>query len=81
VAISICDFELWPDAAQEARGLDVVPMLSRWNMTERVSGNSGLFECPLILAPARGPEPPQALARRAKANAKVPATTRCGVGE
>ena len=44
VAISICDFEIWPDAAQKARGLDLVPMLSRWNMTERVSGNHGLLQ-------------------------------------
>ncbi len=44
VAISICDFEIWPDAGQKARGLDVVPMLSRWNMTERASGNHGLLQ-------------------------------------
>ena len=44
VAISICDFEIWPDAAQKSRGLDVVPMLSRWNMVEKVSGNSGLLQ-------------------------------------
>jgi predicted transposase/invertase (TIGR01784 family) len=44
VAISICDFEIWPDSAQTARGLDLVPMLSRWNMTEKVSGNAGLLQ-------------------------------------
>ena len=44
VAISICDFEIWPDAAQKAQGLATVPMLSRWNMTERGSGNSGLLQ-------------------------------------
>jgi len=44
VAISICDFELWPDTTQEARGLPPVPMLSRWNMTERNSGNHGLLQ-------------------------------------
>jgi predicted transposase/invertase (TIGR01784 family) len=27
VAISICDFELWPDAAQDKKGLPRVPML------------------------------------------------------
>src|SRR5207244_3033118 len=37
VAISICDFILWPDAAQDAAGLPRVPMLSRWNMTEQTS--------------------------------------------
>src|SRR5215470_7537840 len=35
IAISICDFELWPDAQQQDQGLPRVPMLSRWNMTER----------------------------------------------
>jgi hypothetical protein len=44
VAISICDFELWPDAKQQAQGLPPVPMLSRWNMTERKSGNDGLLQ-------------------------------------
>lgn len=44
VAISICDFELWPDAAQEKQGLPLVPMLSRWNMTERRSRNHGLLQ-------------------------------------
>src|SRR6185503_9629315 len=44
VAISICDFELWPDSAQRAEGLPAVPMLSRWNMTERASGNHGLLQ-------------------------------------
>jgi predicted transposase/invertase (TIGR01784 family) len=32
VAISICDFELWPDAQQANQKLPLVPMLSRWNM-------------------------------------------------
>src|SRR5215213_8032425 len=31
VAVSICDFVLWPDADQDAKGLPRVPMLSRWN--------------------------------------------------
>jgi PD-(D/E)XK nuclease family transposase len=44
VAISICNFELWPDAQQRAQGLPLVPMLSRWNMTERKSGNHGLLQ-------------------------------------
>ncbi|HSN98774.1 MAG TPA: Rpn family recombination-promoting nuclease/putative transposase [Candidatus Nanopelagicales bacterium] len=44
IAISICDFELWPDAAQDAARLPRVPMLSRWNMTERSSGNHGLLQ-------------------------------------
>jgi len=44
VAISICDFELWPDATQDTKGLPRVPMLSRWNMTERSSKNDGLLQ-------------------------------------
>src|SRR5580693_3041684 len=35
VAISICDFELWPDAEQDAQKRSRVPMLSRWYVTER----------------------------------------------
>ena len=44
VAISICNFELWPDDQQRAQSLPLVPMLSRWNMTERASGNHGLLQ-------------------------------------
>ena len=44
VAISICDFELWPDVTQDAQGLPRVPMLSRWNMTERKSGHQDLLQ-------------------------------------
>lgn len=61
VAISICDFELWPDAQQEALGLPPVPMLSRWNMTERNSGNHGLLQVQYVFLelpklPSRQPE-------------------------
>jgi predicted transposase/invertase (TIGR01784 family) len=44
VAVSICDFMLWPDAKQEKQRLPLVPMLSRWNMTERASGSPGLLQ-------------------------------------
>ena len=44
VAISICDFEVWPDAGQDKQELPRVPMLSRWNMTERGSKNHGLLQ-------------------------------------
>ncbi|HRI72338.1 MAG TPA: Rpn family recombination-promoting nuclease/putative transposase, partial [Polyangium sp.] len=44
VAISICDFALWPDDEQIANGLPLVPMLSRWNMRERTSLNHGLLQ-------------------------------------
>ena len=44
VAISICDFEVWPDAEQDAAKRPRIPMLSRWNMTERASGNHDLLQ-------------------------------------
>lgn len=44
VVISICEFELWPDAKQWAQGLPLVPVLSRWNMTERKSEDDGLLQ-------------------------------------
>jgi len=44
IAISICDFVLWPDAEQDDAKLPRVPMLSRWNMAERGSGNHGLLQ-------------------------------------
>ena len=65
VAISICDFVLWPDAAQDSAKLPRVPMLSRWNMTERASGNHGLLQVQyafleLPKLPALRPETPGA---------------------
>jgi len=65
VAISICDFVLWPDAEQDAAKLSRVPMLSRWNMTERGSGNHGLLQVQyafleLPKLPPRRPETPGA---------------------
>ncbi len=61
VAISICNFELWPDAQQRAQNLPLVPMLSRWNMTERKSGNHGLLQVQYVFLelpklPARRPD-------------------------
>jgi predicted transposase/invertase (TIGR01784 family) len=44
VAISICDFELWPNAEQERRGEPPMPMLSRFAMTERSTGNQALLQ-------------------------------------
>jgi PD-(D/E)XK nuclease family transposase len=65
VAISICDFDLWPDKEQDQKGLPRVPMLSRWNMTERASGNQGLLQVQyafleLPKMPDRRPEVPGA---------------------
>jgi hypothetical protein len=44
VAISICDFNLWPDARQDEQKLPRVPMLSRWRMAEHQSKNDGLLQ-------------------------------------
>jgi predicted transposase/invertase (TIGR01784 family) len=44
VAVSICDFELWPDAQQKERGEPPMPMLSRFAMTEKSSGNRALLQ-------------------------------------
>jgi hypothetical protein len=65
VAISICDFDLWPDKEQDTKGLARVPMLSRWNMTERASANQGLLQIQyafleLPKMPDRRPEGPGA---------------------
>lgn len=61
IAISICDFALWPDAEQDSAGLPRVPMLSRWTTTERSSGNHGLLQVQyafleLPKLPAKKPE-------------------------
>jgi PD-(D/E)XK nuclease family transposase len=61
VAISICDFELWPDTQQKAQDLPLVSMLSRWNMTERKSGHHGLLQVQYVFLelpklPSRQPE-------------------------
>jgi predicted transposase/invertase (TIGR01784 family) len=42
IAISICDFELWPDKEREQAGLDTVPLISHWSMTEKTSKAEGL---------------------------------------
>lgn len=44
VAVSICDFEAWPDAEQDKQGLPRIPMMSRWNMMERQTKNHGLLQ-------------------------------------
>ena len=65
VAISICDFELWPDARQDRKQLPRVPMLSRWKMTEHESKNEGLLQVQyafleLPKMPSRRPDAPGA---------------------
>lgn len=43
VGITICDFELWPDAAEGK-----IPMLSRWRMTEQHTGRTELGQIQLV---------------------------------
>jgi len=61
VAVTICDFTLWPDDAQDAAGLPRVPMLSRWNMAERTSGSPGLLQVQyaFLELPKLPPGPPR----------------------
>jgi predicted transposase/invertase (TIGR01784 family) len=40
LALSLCDFPIWPDQAGEA----AVPLVSRWSMREKVSGREGLLQ-------------------------------------
>ena len=42
MAVSICDFVLWPDSEREAAGVPCVPLVSRWSMAEHVSGARAL---------------------------------------
>jgi hypothetical protein len=61
IALSICDFELWPDAQQDAAGQPRVPMLSRWSVTERSSGAPGLLQVQyaFLELPKLGAPPPE----------------------
>ena len=42
IGVSICDFALWPDDAQDALGRARIPMVSRWRFTERASEAEGI---------------------------------------
>lgn len=42
IAVSICDFTIWPDAARDSHHLPRVPLVSRWSLRERVSLAEGL---------------------------------------
>ncbi len=44
VAISICNFVLWPNAVQDAKKQPRVPMLSHYSMRERHSGHEALMQ-------------------------------------
>ena len=48
VAVSICDFTLWPDAERDAARQPRVPRVSRWRMTEQASGARSLGQVPYV---------------------------------
>ncbi len=49
MAVSICDFELWPDKERDAQKQARVPMVSRWRMAERVSGAESLGQVQYVV--------------------------------
>lgn len=61
IAVSLCDFVLWPDG-QEATA--DVPLVSRWSMRERVSGRDDLLQVQyaFVELPKVAPSPPHATA-------------------
>ena len=66
IAVTVCDFELWPDADQRATGGVQVPMLSHWRMTERLSGAPGIPQVEYVfceLPKLRGRKPANAIER------------------
>jgi predicted transposase/invertase (TIGR01784 family) len=42
VAVTVCDFELWPDAERDAAGAVRVPLLSHWSLAEKSTGARGI---------------------------------------
>lgn len=44
VAISICDFALWPHEERDAQGQPRIPMLSHWTVRERASNTHDLLQ-------------------------------------
>jgi len=59
VGVTICDFELWPEAS--VLGAPLVPMLSRWRMQEQHTGANGLGQVQYVFLElpkyAGGPHP------------------------
>jgi hypothetical protein len=53
MAVSICDFVLWPDAERDALQQPRVPMVSRWSMSEHVSGARSLGQVQYVFMELR----------------------------
>jgi predicted transposase/invertase (TIGR01784 family) len=42
IAVTLCDFLLWPDEAQDAAGQPRVPLVSKWRVTEKLGASNHL---------------------------------------
>lgn len=63
VAVTVCDFELWPDAEHDATGRARVPLVSHWRMAEKHGGAVGIPQieyvfCELTKLGDRAPRTP-----------------------
>lgn len=59
IALSICDFEIWPDPTSQQGGT-TIHMVSKWRMTEEASGYKDLLQVQYVFLelpkmPLRGP--------------------------
>jgi predicted transposase/invertase (TIGR01784 family) len=66
VAVSICDFVLWPDAERDAATAPRVPLVSRWSMAEQASGHRALGQVQYVFVelPKLGDEVPDSANER-----------------
>jgi hypothetical protein len=66
VAVSICDFVLWPDAERDAAMAPRVPLVSRWSMAEQASGHRSLGQVQYVFVelPKLGDEVPDSINER-----------------
>ncbi len=66
VAVSICDFVLWPDTERDAAMAPRVPLVSRWSMAEQASGHRSLGQVQYVFVelPKLGDEVPDSINAR-----------------
>jgi predicted transposase/invertase (TIGR01784 family) len=60
IGVSICDFELWPDAEQDAARQPRVPLVSRWKQTEKLGASNQMEQVSYVFVelpkvPEEGP--------------------------
>jgi len=66
IAVTVCDFELWPDGERDAQSLPRVPLVSHWGMAERSTGAPGIPQVEYVfceLPKLRDRKPADALER------------------